>query len=478
MYWLIFTISTIYYSLLATKSWSWIFTGQDTGDWLASAWMRFTPQPYGSPLYVLLIKIIPGMGLNPVIWAPILLSSIPAAITVTLVASIVQRKTNSNKAAIASSAAILGASIFLTQATIVEEYTFAVMWVVLAFWAWQRDKKWLVMLSIGLGGAVHIIVLAVAGIWAMIEYQNWRNWIKFAPLALLPLGLYGITLATMADPNTFKWISGNLSWQSLSNYVGSSSYIGGMAISETPKRLWQALILTVPLFGICWVEIVLVAKNFKQDKLILVCLATILFSFWLYLTNKDYTTWTFLCYGIPFAAVLFGIGYNKWLTQDKEVAAILLMQSMILIGLNTMTLNANYLANLSPRAEVYKEQLMDLPGNAVLIVPSGGAFGLGYLYVVSLGKELTPIMMSPSQTPTERSQVYTDYLEQQKWRTDIAGITTMERINDALAKNYTLYIPQECWAGYWQDIIEVENSQYSMLYKIKSADEDYQFSEE
>lgn len=477
--WAVFILSTAYYSLLATKQWSWIFTGQDTGDWLAAASSLVTPQPYGSPLYVLLARLIHIIGLNPEVWLPILLSCIPAAITVALVGMIVHNRTQNRTSALIASATLLSASVFLTQATIIEEYALAVMWVVAAFWAWDKPKRntGLTMLFLGLGISVHIIVAAIAFLWALVEWKSRREWLRYVPIAIVPVLLYGVTLWTMWDPDTFKWIGGNLSWKSLSNYIGSTSTIGSMALVDTPKRLLSAIYILIPLFGICWIPIISAARTYK-DRSIKVGIVIILFSLWLYITNQDYTTWTFLCYGIPFCAVLAGLGAARMPTDGRKIeTGWIIAQCVILVILNTVYLNANKLATENPRAEIYQSELESLPDGTVVVSPTGGAFGLGLMYVIEDGKDLIPLAMVPDSDPTNYSQIYLDYLEQNRWNS-IQGISTAERINSALSQGMDIYIPRNCWESEWRNAIDVEESNYTMLYQVTGADEDYRFTTE
>lgn len=423
--------SFIYYSLLATKQWSWVMTGQDTGDWMAATNWWFTPQPYGSPLYVSLARIIGLLPGNTVAWMTILLSCLPAAITVTIIILLVRNRTNSNFIASICGAIVLGATVMLTQATIVEEYSIAVMFVTLALWAYYKEKKALVAVFLGLGIAVHIIVLAITIVFVMLEYKNRKQWIRYLPLVII-FGVlpYTLTLWTMWNPDTLKFIGGNLSLSSLMNYIGSSGTLMTLSIYEAPKRLLQATSILLPMFGLAWIAIVKGCQEWKTARFTALCLVTLIFVVWLYVTDQDYTTWTFLCYGVPFAAILAGDGL-VYLTSHQRKA--ILASACLLVLLNSVFLNANMLAKHSPQATEYKSQLESLPDGTFVCVSQGGARGLGLLYVLSEDKDLAIIVLKPKLHP--ESPIYNAYLQQSNSKYDMQGINTLERIQYELDKD-------------------------------------------
>ncbi|MCJ7761443.1 DUF2723 domain-containing protein, partial [Candidatus Bathyarchaeota archaeon] len=118
-----------YYAILAAKQWTWMFVSGDSGDWLASSTIWMTPQPFGSPLYVMLgqfLNLFPG---DLVIKMTMMLSVLPAAITVAVVYLIVRARGHGQKLALLGSGILLACGIFLSQATVLEEYTLASMFV-------------------------------------------------------------------------------------------------------------------------------------------------------------------------------------------------------------------------------------------------------------------------------------------------------------------------------------------------------------
>ena len=82
---IVFAISFIYYSILSSKVYTWLFASGDSGDWLAASNWWIVPQPYGSPLYISLGHFLDLFGGDLVVKMTILLSCLPAAITVMLV---------------------------------------------------------------------------------------------------------------------------------------------------------------------------------------------------------------------------------------------------------------------------------------------------------------------------------------------------------------------------------------------------------
>jgi len=422
-----------YYYALSSKIYTWIFVSGDSGDWLAASNWWFAPQPYGSPLYITLghfLNLFPG---DLVVKMTVLLSCLPAAITVALVYLIVREMTKVEWAGLIASGVLLTAGIFLSQATVLEEYAIAVMFVTLAFYFYLKNRKALTVLCLGLGTAVHIIVLAIAVLWFAIHYREWRLWLRQTPIyfvsGILPYSL--ILLLMYLD--TPRLIAGELSWGAINCYLGSTGTVGSTSLMEAPRRLLEFSQVTLLSYGLALVPASLSIRK-PLDNRYKVIIVTIVFSFWLYITDKDPTTWTFTSYAAPMIAVLAGIG----LTKLKKIHLKMVVAGICLLFLaNSLLLNANILTNASPKATDYYSAVWELPDHSAVVLPGGGPHGLGLFYAMSEGKDVMPIFVSPPKYQSQRH--YQDYLIWLKSEWGVEGNNSTELVEYLLANNIPTY---------------------------------------
>ncbi len=365
-----------YYIALSAKSYSWMFVSGDSGDWLASANAWIVPQPYGSPLYISLSRLI-GLMPNQPVTLTILLSCLPSAITVGLVYMIVKRLTSKVWCALTASLVLLGAGVFLTQSTILEEYALAIMFLTLAYFFYISDRRKLMALVLGLGTAVHIFVLPIAIFWFVLEYKQLR--LKTTAIYLISGALPYLMIPLL------MYFGEGLTFRGLLEYwTGTSgAIVGTLSIFDAPQRLLsiaQILLMSLGLAVIpLWYGL---KKPYDTKKAVL--LMVVVVALWYHLTSLDPMSWTFLSFGIPAVTVLCGLGLSKLsLKHTHAIAAC----ALVLIIINGIFLNANTLTNGEPLAVTYYEELYSLPDGSNVLA-TGGRYSFGLLYVMSEGKDL------------------------------------------------------------------------------------------
>jgi len=380
-------VAFAYYAILSAKTYTWVFISSDSGDWLAASNWWFVPQPYGSPLYILLGHLLNAFPGDLVIKMTLLLSVLPSAVTVILVYLIVKRLTNNIKVATVSSFVLLGSAIFLTQSTVLEIYALATMLLVLGFWTYLNDRRYLTAICWGLGVSVHVFVLGAILFWLIIE---WRRYLKPLLTTTVPIVavFYGFILALMYL-DTPRLLAGGLNVYSLKQYmfVTTGAILGQLSIFEAPKRLLLTAQLLLMSFGVALVPLV---KSIKKPiaKPIAVMLGIILWTFWYQITCIDPASWTFITYASPFIAILIGLGLSRLgRVHLKYVAA----GALILIITNGIVLSANQLTNEKPLATDYYNALQELPDGSIVLV-NPGSYSLGLFYVISEGKDLSPLV--------------------------------------------------------------------------------------
>jgi hypothetical protein len=362
------------------------------------------------------------------------LSVLPATITVTVVFAIVGRMTSKVYIATTSALVLLGSSVFLSQSTILEEYALAVMFVTLGFWAYINNKHNWTAVFLGLGTAVHIMVLPIAVLWFGVNYRDWRTWAKRIPLVVvfgfLP---YGLTLWELAYGEPLLVAGGGLSWASINSYLGSTSVVGSLAIADAPVRIGTLAGMLVMSLGLAWIPILKVERPLTKPIMMLIVCAG--FAVWYYGTSMDPTTWTFLIYALPPLAILAGIGAARM--PMAQVTAISLCALALIIA-NGFLLNADKLTTEHPVAQEYVDDLQSLPDGSFVLTHRGGFETMALWYTMSLGKDLVPIYFEWEENMDKASWVqYRDWMHK---RYALDGDKPLELVQSAIDNGKLVYV--------------------------------------
>lgn len=422
-----------YYYALCAKEYTWVFLSSDSGDWLASSIWWIVPQPMGSPLYLLLGHALNALPGDLVLKMTVGLSVIPAAIAVTFVYLTVNHITGKWWPSVVAAAILLGASIFTTQATVLEEYALATMFLTIAIYFYSKDKLKTAAAFLGLSVAVHAVVLPIVFLWACVEWRRWRELIKpaliFLTTGVLPY-IYVPILMSLDTPHLF---AGNLTWEYVYMYfMGTpNSIVGNLAIEDAPERLYRVFLFLISSLGLSMLPLYVYLRQ-KKDKLAWVLIATSAFVFWYFATNFDPSTWTFWTFGLPAVAIMCGVA----LSRMKPVhTGVILAASIALMAFNAVYVNASTLTGQNPDAMEYKAELMALPDGSA-VVARQGAFSMCIFWVMAEDKDLVPIVCDLALSGL---QPYVDYLEDEH---GITGDNFKEMARDALEDGRTVY-----WAG-------------------------------
>lgn len=457
MTWLVFGASLVYYSILSVKEWSWVFVSQDSGDWLSSVLLTTTPHPYGSPLYILLGKFLNLFPFDLLLSMTFVLSVIPAAITIVLIYKIAGAYVNSSLSLIVSGV-VLGFSVMVTQATVLESYAIAVMFLTASLYFYQRGNTKLWFLSLGLGTAVHIIIGVLAFAWLVIDRAKWREWLPSLWVVVLSGGApYLFTLWTMTL-DTPKVFAGWLSIEGILTWLGGTDRIGTLAAVSAPERLYQTLLVAISGLGLALIPLY---KGIRDRKFIrygtLAFVMTVIAVF-LYVTNLDFTTWTYLYFALPFIALFLAHGLK---TLNKSHVTAVALSVVVLISSNAYFLNAGVVNDRNPLAREYRESLLSVPDGSAVIIPSGGATGMGFYYVMS-EKPLIPIILD-----TKGNINYQAFTEQTNRKYGIQGSTTLELAHSALEQGLSVYIAAPV-NPLWVKAFELSGD--APLYRVVSVD--------
>jgi hypothetical protein len=412
-YLLVGFVALLYFLLLFSRIHTFVFFSGDSSDWLASSIFWMVPQPYGSPLFITLGHLVNWLPFsNLVAKMTVAMDVIPSAITVSAVYLICKKFTQSIKISLVCALVLLGSAIFLTQATILDEFAISGMFVTLAFYFYIQGKKKLTILMLALGSAVQIIVIAISGIWFLLHFDELKKWWKtFWIYLVFGLAPYILILVLMYLP-TPRLLSAHLSLAGIDNYLGATGTIASMSIIEAPTRILDFLAIFFASLGFALVPIFLSFKGItKYGKSMLIAVVTVLFIMWLYVTDSDPGTWHFLPIAFPLVMVFVAIGLQK-MSNHK----IVICGAVLLILANGVFLNANILAHANPLATTYENDLRSLPSGSYVISNSGGDYGLDDYFMMAEGVPIRPIFLDASIadiqefTPTRQTE-YEAYLE-------------------------------------------------------------------
>ena len=422
----------------------------DSGDWLSSVLLTMTPHPYGSPLYILLGKALNVLPFNIVNSMTVVLSVLPAAVTVGLVYEVVKKAVSvstpfgkhkdtlcrkltkeTHNVALVTSLVVMGCAVFLTQATVLESYSLTIMLLTAAVYFHQRGNTRLWLLMLGLGTAVHIIIGVITLAWMVIEKNRWQTWASHLWIfALSGFAPYLYTLWTMSL-DTPKLFGGGLSLDGILTWAGGTDRIGTLAVVDAPKRIWQLGLVMLSSFGLALIPMMKGIRERNGLKLGLLSFSVVFIAVFLYVTNLDFTTWTYLLFGLPFFAIFIGYGLTKM--KRYQVQAVL-VSAITLITFNAYFLNAHLATAAEPMAQQYEAALMSVEDGAAILIPSGSTTGSGFFYVMSK-KDLIPIVLNANPPNVN----YKAYTEQVNRKYQLEGNTTLELTQDALLKSIPVY---------------------------------------
>jgi hypothetical protein len=266
------------------------------------------------------------------------------------------------------------------------------MFVALAFYFYINGRKKLTILMLALGSAVHIIVVVISFLWLLANIREIKQWYKtfwiYFVVGILP---YSMVLILMYL-DTPRLLAGHLSLQSINNYLGSTGTVGTLSLFETPKRLFQFLSVIVATFGLALIPMFTGIKRIikEREQYMLLIAITSIFVLWLYLTDEDPTTWTFINFGLPLIVVLAGLGLHK---MESIHSKIVLVGASVLIIVNSVFLNASILTKQYPLEASYESALKTLPSGSYVIGFLGYALDCCYIRA-STGDDVRPLLYS------------------------------------------------------------------------------------
>jgi hypothetical protein len=280
---------------------------------------------------------------------------------------------------------------------------------------------------------------------------------------------------------TPKLLAGNLSLESFNSYLGSSSTIGSISWYEFLFRVPQAVGIFAVSFGLALIPLIFGLRKKSFNKPLYMMAVTICFGLWLYLTNTDPSTWTFMCFSLPMITVLVSIGLQH---MPAKHTVLVFSSAIVLIAVNACFLNANILAQQYPVATNFERAVKNLPDGSAIVTCSGGPYGLGTIYLMAQGKDIVPIYYTGQEpdnkvyasaaekqdlTAYVKDARYTDYKAWIVEHYQIYGENTQAHVTNILSQNRPIYLLLPTVTPYWEDVFETEpyNELFAVIKGVK-----------
>lgn len=474
---LIFLGSGAYYYALSSKIYTWIYTSGDAGDWLLQLNWWMTPQCWGKPLYVLLVKSTNYLFFFMDDVGKITMLSVIGGAAIVMFSYLIARNlTGKIGYGLMAAVIVLGCNIVLTQSTVLEQYTVLGALFMAFVYYYQQGKMLPAIIFLGLTAATHEIGFVFTVLFIIVEIRNIRGLVKYIPIyALFGLLPYMLIVGTMVSHDTPKLLGGFFTFESINSYGGNTTTTAGLALTEAPDRFLDMSRILLSSLGFAIIPVAVTFKKPWDNTKKLVIFATV-FVAWFYFTNLFPSVWKWLTVVIP-VIVCWSMVYIR--QQPNWQKGIIVMGAIALVITNTFWFNADTLAREKPLATDYYEDLMELPDGAAVITPRGGAYGFALFYAISDGKDLIPLALRKPDDEwlsPEEDQGFKDYLW---WLEDEYGITgsnTYEITKDAMNKGHQVYYATPM-TKLWEAAFIYEEEGYEWLYPVIDVIEDPEWIE-
>ncbi len=247
--------------------------------------------------------------------------------------------------------------------------------------------KYLAVMVLGLGTAMHFVVGIIAVLWLVLEWRQGRlqQWVTLIPLFLL-FGVlpYTLTLWELWQEN------GVLNLRVLLDFTNNTSGAGGLMVTQLPERLLRYAAWVTASLGVALVPIVYGLKQRKVKGYGLM-LTPIAFVSWYYLTAQDPTVWHYLPWTIPFLSVFSGLGIVR-LRKWKPLIPAVVLGTVMLLAANAVIFNADKAAHQHPVATIAYNNIKALPKGAVV---ASGDRGVGTTLRYVIATERPDIRRAP-----------------------------------------------------------------------------------
>lgn len=432
---------------------TWMNTDSDGAHYMLAAKYLTTAHHMSAPLYLLLGHAFLWLPFGTEAWRMGLMSVLGTLGSTIFIYLILRHLLKDNPKArlysIISCLVFGGSALIISQSTIVETMTLAMMCGLGAYYFTIRQKWTISSVMLGIGLAIHPFLAFI--VWAVlfIAKKEMRNWKRYmVTIAFFAFYLY-IPIVKMVGNDLGMW--GNTS---ASGFFGGTlgmvmMLVGGLSMWDFPKRAIDTLLILLASFGFGIVPLVwhFVKVGKGRGSLLWLVLIPVIF----FAINLSMQTYVYMIVAIAFGSIAIGLGLSK-VKWQWAIATL-----VIAIGL--MGYNANYfdigrsLDSEMSAMKFYNEELPKIPDGEIFM-GGGWTWAMVYLYNKEEGRNIIPV-----STDVLPSGEYLTQLENQGIRLVRSKATSQITLQGEIALsiaelNEGVWIAKETKPEVYQYVIE------------------------
>ncbi len=358
---------------------SWMQVNSDVGANILAAKYFYPEHGSGEPLNVILGHLFLYIPIGSDSWRMGLMSTLSTLGAMVFVYLTVYEllKANSKKRlyAIAASLVFAGAMLVVSQSGIVQLYALITLLSLGAFYFTVKKKWVLAAIMIGIGLAVHHLIL-ITWLVLLVSHKELRHW-KPIIVSLSFLTLYAyqpITKYIVGAPD--NWVNTSLVDFFRSNLSTVNMLVGTLSIYDLPARLMNTLGVVTISLGLGVVALIWWIWKTKQWKHELLWLFILPIVYVITDLVPDVTKYSEPAIG--FGAIIVGLGLAKlnmkWVLATTTVAIALLGFNVWYFDIGN-TLDRNLSAQ-----KFYDEELVKIPDGDIFMTNSAWQWQLALLY--------------------------------------------------------------------------------------------------
>lgn len=341
---------------------TWINTDSDGSHYTwAARDLRLAHSP-GAPLYLLVghvFTLLPGDDF----WNLALLSVVSTFGSCIVLFLIARRITSKRLLTVIPPIVYASAPLVFGQSIIVETYASVTFLCLLAYYFYITKRLSWCAISVGLGLAVHHLILLAA---IPILIHMWRagdfRW-KYAGITALGL-LFYVYIPLVAYKQPYMWGDGNWGDYFLRIFNSGGGLVGGIAVWEIPARVPHAIGVLGSL--IVFIPVLLWGKFREHWLLLVLTFAPILY----YITNLAPQTIVYIVPGIAFGGILLVKRLDTWGKEDayRVVASATMVASFFLLFFSYCVMDIGSTLDGDMSSLSFQEQLGHIPDGEILIL--------------------------------------------------------------------------------------------------------------
>ncbi len=413
---LVLVCSLAYFIALTAPDMTWVNVDSDGSAYLLAAKHWSITHPTGAPLYNMFNWLMVRIPIGSEYFRLCLVSAVAAGVTSLFLYLLAKRYTFSKWKALLAPLVFCASGVVVSQATILDTYSVITLMSVLAFWFHVKGMHRAKYITIGLGIAVHHLILIPLGVlWIADLISRRKTGLKIVRPAMF-LWLFGFLFyayVPLANHAPYNWIQGESLTSYMNYFFSQGGLIGGLSINtgDIIMRLQDFITISGISFGISGLLILpaCVAAFRRKDAEGVLLFFLFIFPIVYYLTDMAPQVYTYMMPAFAFGGLLAVKGSEYFDLKRMQVAlpALVAVTSVFLIGFNIQSYDIGRNLDRDMVMVRFYESLDSLPDGTVLWTENGGWWrGTVWLYNADKGRDLTilPVFGETGEENIEAAQ--------------------------------------------------------------------------